>query len=234
MKRSKKQDSEDDQLSLFDSIEVEYQSNIDDNITENIHNVPNSKSIQKSKFKAKSEPRWEFQYEPFTDYIADSEKIVAIAYDIQKLEEISGYYAWPVYIKLFQAFDFLANHNKKTLRNQSFTVYAGDVVSYDRFVLCIGSTNVQLVEHVLFFLKQVNARNYVDAGTSDDFIPVFRYDKGYIIEYSDPESAGETYTDTKDNYSTNLTIYRRQYIPSFIINSKRSIYGKLIEDLDNQ
>ncbi len=158
-------------------------------------------------------PTWQFKYLDDVDFIAD-EAVCAISFDIEELEgaSTSGSYSEPAIKSLFAAFN------------------GGDLIVYRLFVLAIGSPQAKVVDFVASYLRRTPGQRFVDAGSSADFMPLFRYDKGYVIEYVEEDLEdleGTAYVDGVDNYGSGLTIYRRSWQPSENVECYRSVYGKL-------
>lgn len=174
-------------------------------------------------------PTWQFKYLDDVDFISE-EAVCAISFDIKELERAStsGSYLEPAIKSLFAAFNGLRENQIKSLHNQSFTVFGGDLIGYGLFVLALASPQAKVVDFLASYLRKMPGQRFVDAGSSADFMPMFRYDAGYVIEYVEEGSEGEAYIDNSDNYGSGLTIYRRSWQPSENVECHRSVYGKLV------
>ena len=173
-------------------------------------------------------PKWEFRYQPDVDFISESEQIVAYCYSLRTLEILPSAYDFPVIVQMFACLKQLSQSPKKTLKNQAFTIYVGDVVQTGVFVLGIASNSAQVIDFISPCLKNVPSYQSLQSATSSSFMPKFRYDNGYIIEYSDEGLEGTSYVDVEDNYGSGLTVYRRVCRPPDVIGCARSVYGKLL------
>lgn len=176
------------------------------------------------------EPRWDFKYLPDVDFIAD-EALCVISFDIAELEKAatSGSYSEPAIKSLLAAFNGLRASSVKSLRNESFTVFGGDAINFDLFLLGIASKKAQVVDFVASYLRQTPGKRFVESGSSTSLMPLFRYDGGYVIEYLEEGLEGTTLIDGPDNYGSGLTFYRRSWQPADSIEARRSVYGKLVK-----
>lgn len=180
---------------------------------------------------------WTDSFEPHVDYICDSDPLVIFCYDIQELEEINfcAYNQRP-FEKLLEGLGELSkSYTPKKLRSKSFTIYNGDIApGFYLYGIGLATSSSDIVQFMGSFLQQVevSSRIVVDTSTSEaaSLVPRFRYDKGYVIEYVGEEGAGISYVDDDDNYKSGITIYRRAYKPSYFINKRRSVYGKLVNE----
>ncbi|WP_236146344.1 hypothetical protein [Leptolyngbya iicbica] len=58
-------------------------------------------------------------------------------------------------------------------------------------------------------------------------MPAFRYQQGYVVEYSEADMAGTSYLDGDDNYGSQLEIYRRSWQEPEDVGLSDSLYGQL-------
>jgi hypothetical protein len=135
-----------------------------------------------------------------------------------------------VYKALLGGLNDLSQCKIKKLRERSFTVFAGDAIGYDIFVLAVATESADLVNFVTPYFRKAPGYYTLESGSSRDFIPVFRYDRGYVIEYAEFGLEGTTYSDTDDFYGSGLTIYRRAYIEPEQAGMSKTCYGKLIKN----
>lgn len=223
MAQKKKHQSEGDgQLSIFDALE----------------SLAVEQSPEPQPAKNQSNPAiWTDSFEPHVDYICESEPLVIFCYDIQELEEINLYaYNQRPFEKLLEGLTLLSRgFTPKKLRSKSFTIYSGDISpGFYLYGIGLATGSSDIVQFMDSFLQQVevSSRIVVDTSTSGStsLVPRFRYDKGYVIEYVGEEGAGISYVDDDDNYKSGITIYRRAYKPSYFINKRQSVYGKLVNE----
>lgn len=178
---------------------------------------------------AAERPQWEFFALDYIDFIAD-ETILAWCYRLDVLERNdSPFYGRPVFNAAFHALRALSECSRKSLRNQSFTVYTGDSLGAGAFVLGASFKTSETADFLSRWMKSVPGYDVVESASSDNFMPMLRYDNGFVIEYSDGGLEGTSYIDSDDQYGTGLTIYRRDWRPAEDINRSRSVYGKLVK-----
>lgn len=180
-------------------------------------------------------PLWTFApgYD-HTDLIADESAIVYL-FSVDALSAIDRFYTRPIYRQLLQALKAFGQHERNRIRNQAFTLFAGDIIGAavpgvegEVFGLAVDSDAESIATPLERALSKVTGFCGTDTGsTISQFVPRFRYDQGYVIEYSDPEIEGTTYVDGPDNYGSGLTIYRRIWLPAEDVGRRKSNYGKL-------
>ena len=176
-------------------------------------------------------PTWEFAGLPHIDFISDEPtSVAAFVFQIKALEEVSGIYSRPIYRALLLGLHDLSKSKNKTLRERSFTIFAGDILSCNVFVVALETENAELTNFMASYFGQVPGYETLEATSSRDLSPAFRYDKGYVIEYSDGGLEGTTYEDTPDYYGSGLVIHRRCYELPENIGKKRSMYGRLTHE----
>ena len=207
------------QLSLFDAIAEEAPASQQTPV------IATAPVIQIKPLK----PEWD---EPFglpIDLIGQ-EYLGGFVFTLSLLEKEAPIYTTPVFRVLLSALVNL-RHQKKSWSQKSFTVFYGEIVRYDAFYLGFGLGNSTVGGELLMFLRErlqkIPAFKEFDSGSSEDFIPIFRYDKGFIVEYSDPELAGTSFFDGDDNYCSNQTIYWRGWQPADMHGLTKSRYSKL-------
>lgn len=111
------------------------------------------------------------------------------------------------------------------LKDRAFTVLAGDhgpTLSH----LAIGYAPSDL-DLARFFLKHWK-KPYMDGPVRRDMsslIPLYRYDHGHIIEYSEDRERGTVHVDGEDEYETGVTLHVR----GFDLTDGKSKYGRLVE-----
>jgi hypothetical protein len=170
------------------------------------------------------QPIWEYTISPHIDFIAD-EQIVAFCYSLEELESHSGY-SRPILKQIMQALAALASSTKKSLHHQAFTIYGGDIIATGVYVVGFAVKTASLVDFLADYMRRAPAYQSLESCSSTPFIPLYRYDNGYIIEYSEEEE-GTSYVDTEEYYGTGLTIYRRLARPADLIFGSRSVFGIL-------
>ena len=178
-------------------------------------------------FQTEDHPRWEYHSILHMDFLAD-EAVVAFTYSLEVLESRSGDYSSPVLTKLMNALSALSTSRWKGLRNQAFTIFCGDIIESNAFVVAISAKTAKSVDFIAPYLRGVPGHEFVEAATSRRLLPLYRYDNGYVIEYSDEGLEGTHYIDTSENLGSGLTIYRRIWRPAEDLPSSRSIYGQLV------
>lgn len=174
-------------------------------------------------------PQWKWADDlyPHTDFI-EAEAVCIVTFEIDELEKVHSWYSTPVFKVLFVAFKSLKEHRLKSMRDQSFTIFAGDALGFHQFVVGIATPSASVVNHMAFYLRSVPGQLYVESGSSRDFMPTYRYDKGHIIYYGDSEDAGKVYNGSGHNFDSGLTIYSRDWVPADIVGRRKSAYAKLV------
>jgi hypothetical protein len=178
---------------------------------------------------------WVDVFDPYTDYICESEPLIIFCYEIRELEEINPYlYNQQPFEMLLKGLRALSSKTTaKKISSKSFTVYSGDIApDFYFYGIGLATGSHEIVQFMQSFLQQVDvaSRVLVETSTSDavSLMPRFRYDKSYVIEYVGEEGAGRVYVDDDDNYKSGLTLYRRTWKPSYLIRKRQSVYGKLV------
>ena len=174
-------------------------------------------------------PVWTFHGLPELDYIGD-ETIHAFVYDISVLEQTSSYYGFEPTKQLLHALKSLGNSKRSKLRERAFTIFMGDAgYGYSMFIVGLASTNADLAAVIRPFMEAVDGFDTEEIGSSSSLMPVYRYDHGHVIRYSDMESAGNTELDDDKNFGTGLELFHRWYMPPEMDGLRGSHYGKLIK-----
>lgn len=176
-------------------------------------------------------PEWKFPQEPHTDYISDDPvSVVAFCFDVAILERIASFYSTPPYKALMAGLRDLSRCSDSNLRNSIFTIYAGDSLEMVGaiFVVAIETESPELTDFLARYFRNVSGYIGVEASSSRDLIPTFRYDSGFIIHYSDPELAGTSSKDNDDWYGSGLTIFHRQCKLPEDIGKRKSCYARLV------
>jgi hypothetical protein len=178
----------------------------------------------------KPSPQWEFAALPNIDFISDEPaSVVAFLFQIDTLESVSGIYNRPVFQALLAGLRDLVKCRNKSLRESLFTVFAGDAIGYDVFVVALETKSQDITNFMAPYFRQIPGYFTLEATSSRDLLPAFRYDKGYVIEYSDGGLEGTVYEDTSEYHGSGLTIYRRDYRLPEDIRRKKSVYGRLLK-----
>ena len=160
------------------------------------------------------EPKWRFPALPYIDIISDDPLPVdAFWFDIQALEEVAGIYSTPVFKATLAGLRALSESPTDALRSSSFTLFAGEALPLNLYCIAVPTDRWPLSDFFAPYLRDVAGFSHVEPESSSELVPVFRYDQGYVIQYSDPGLEGTSYLDTDDNYGSGLTIYRRSWMP---------------------
>ncbi len=213
------------QLSIFDafaSLPPEVEPSLDEGVKPSLGTTKDDYAV------------WVDAFEPYTDYICESEPITIFCYEIQELEVINSclYNQQPFEMLLKGLKALSSKTTAKKIRSKSFTVYSGDIApEFYLYGIGLATSSYEIVEFMRSFLQQVDvsSRILVETSSSDatSLMPRFRYDKGYVIEYVGEEGAGRVYVDDDNNYNSGLTLYTRTWKPSYLIRKRQSVYGKL-------
>lgn len=171
-------------------------------------------------------PEWQFPLLPHLDVIGD-ETVVVYTFDIDALSHVAGDYSEPVIRVLLRSLRELGASKSKKLRSNAFTVFVGDIIGYDLFAVALSTKSPELVNFLTPYFSQVTGYRTLEASSSRQFLPKFRYDHGYIVEYSDEGLEGTKYFDNDDFYGSEQVIYRRIWMPPDAVGRRRSAYGKL-------
>ena len=178
----------------------------------------------------KPAPKWKFAALPHVDFISDEPaSVAAFIFQVKALEEVAGIYSRPVFRALLLGSHDLSKSKNKALRERSFTVFAGDVSSYNVFVVALETENAELTNFMASYFGQVPGYETLEATSSSGLMPVFRYDKGHVIEYSEGGLEGTTYEDTQNYYGSGLVIHRRDYRAPEDIGKRKSVYARLLK-----
>ena len=177
------------------------------------------------------DPQWEFISLPYIDFISDEPtSVVAYIFQIEILEKVSGIYSWPVFQALLAGLCHLSRSKNKKLRESAFTIFAGDIFEYNIFVLALETKSKDINNFMIPYFEKVNGYFSLEASSSTNLLPMFRYDKGYVIEYSDSGLEGTAYVDTQEYFGSGLKIYRRIWALPENIGRKKSCYGRLLKN----
>jgi hypothetical protein len=168
-------------------------------------------------------PRWEFPTdEEHVDLISYKRSGLVYLYRWQLLEQ-QGIQGPELQDRFFRGLADLGAQNKR-LRERAFTVFVGDYGSdFGGYAIAISTTNGEVSN----FLRQYLPKTGLSGPSEGDIpllSPLFRYDHGHLIRYTENELAGTTYIDDEEWSGTGKTIYRRG---TWSTDSK-SQYGKLI------
>ncbi len=137
--------------------------------------------------------------------------------------DAEGFGTYGLHRMILLALDELRQDEK--LRDRAFTVLAGDY-GPNNFYLAIGYAPRDL-DLARFFVEQWKKR-YMDGPYQRDMsslTPVYRYDHGHIIEYTEDRERGTVHVDGEDDYETGLTLHVRDYE----LTDGKSKYGRLVE-----
>ena len=174
-------------------------------------------------------PQWDDPFGLPVDLIGD-EYTAGFLFTLSRLEEAAPIYTTPVFRVLLRALTELRSQ-KKSWSQKSFTVFIGEFVNYNTFYLGFGLGNTTADGELSMFLRQrletIPAFQEFNSGSSADCVPIFRYDKGFIVEYAEEELGGTSFIDGDDNYGSSQTIYRRGWQPSKMHGLSKSRYAKL-------
>ena len=173
-------------------------------------------------------PVWEFAGLPHIDLISEEPtSVIAYIFRIAQLEEVAEIYSDPVFAGLLTALRDLIQSQDQELREQSFTIFAGDVLGYNNFVLAVETEDEKLVNFLSPYMRRVPGYYTLEAGSSSAFLPSMRYDKGYVIEYAERGLQGTSYVDDDEHLGSGLTIYCRTSMPPYAAGEIETAYGQL-------
>ena len=175
------------------------------------------------------EPKWDEPLGLPIDLIGN-EYLGGFLFDMSQLEELSPIYTRPVFRVLLSALVDL-HSQKKSWSDKSFTIFLGEFSGYDSVYLGFSLGKSSTAGDLLMFFREkfqkMPAFKEFNSGSSEDCTPVFRYDKGFIVEYLEEELAGTSSLDGDGNYGSGQVIYRRGWQPAEIHGLNKSRYSKL-------
>jgi hypothetical protein len=155
--------------------------------------------------------------EQYTDYISENHSLFCWEFSPEELEQHYGsYYGLHVKSALLQGLKSLAMSRNKRLRDRRFTIWMGDYGPY--YLLGVSSQLSSQVTRVLerLFVEVVGYKtSEFDDLSRLRLKPVFRYESGRVIEYSDESVVGTEKIDDDEWYGSGLTILHRMAAPVF-------------------
>ncbi len=150
-----------------------------------------------------------------TDYISNENEVRFYCYSLDVLERASEIYTTPVFRIVLRALRELKKHAAPEMNGTQFTIWCGDAGGqhfYLGFDRTISAEAWDLVQKRIFKIDGFDSFVIARPCTLP-VSPIFRYERGAIIEYSDYELAGTERLDNKDWYGSGLTVHRRWYEP---------------------
>ncbi|MBM3497014.1 MAG: hypothetical protein FJX72_22235, partial [Armatimonadetes bacterium] len=145
-------------------------------------------------------PVWDWPLGAPADYIAP-EFMFSFVYSLDRLGAVSPFYTAPVLRALLTGLRDLAKHPRKMMRNQAFTVFHADALQFGAYVLGIGVKDARVSDFLGRHLRAVAGFREMDHGTGA-LVPIYRYDHGFVIEYTDDDGARPH----ADSFATGLTL----------------------------
>lgn len=157
------------------------------------------------------------QTEGNTDFVPERVYCVGYLFDLEVLEEEadSSLYSTPIVEKLMDSFLRLSKSGNKRLRETDFLVFGGDYFGgYKPFfiIAVLDHISVAVTEFLRSELHQAPGFETMEMLFTDEvmIIPLYRYEKGQVIQYGEYEMAGQTVVDER----TGLSVLMRDRVPS--------------------
>jgi len=174
------------------------------------------------------EQHQEDHYVKYTDFIPEKNFIMGFGFPREMVDNDAINFPGDVYKPLLKALTMIQQSKNKYIRERAFTIWVGDfnmrfwVAVPDRLSLKV--TNIMRTCFLNKFCVSFGETEHTS------LVPQFRYQYGYIIEYGDDSTVGQTRIDDEDWYGSGATIYYRLPEPSWLLGEER--YCSIPSDCD--
>jgi len=165
-----------------------------------------------------------------TDFIDEYQPLIAWFFDTEDVDAVTGG-SWGRLLlePLMAGLRELSESASKCLRESAFTILLGEYENqwgYSYYHIGVPpNTHQGVLELLTGRLNSVPGYwGLEDLPEGAVRTPVFRYEQGRAIAYSEPEVAGSEYLDDDAWYGSGLTVLRRNWRPASLLG--RELYGE--------
>ena len=135
----------------------------------------------------------------FTDYLPIADELICWSFDwrmLQRLYDVEDY-SVPVFRVLFGILEKLQVHPRSRIRRSDFVLYTGDFgCEYEFFGIAVPDSTPAAVRDILSSgFGDVEGYRRIECGNSGydlPLIPVFRYQQGLVVAYTEEETLAGT------------------------------------------